>query len=306
MSTSTARGPRLRIVAINDVYQLDNFPRLATLIAELGRTDPVDRTLVTLAGDFLAPSLLSSLDQGAGMVEVLNAIGVTHVTFGNHEDDIEVAALRQRLSELNALWLDTNAPEFSPACRTHDIVSVHAPAGHDEVRVGLIGVVVDDPTIYRRPPFGGTRLLPARETARTVATALVHDGVADLVVPLTHLPLAEDRLLAKEQRTPPFRIILGGHDHAEVLEWVAQTGITLVATTPDTDLLYSQVDLTSPVAVAVGSEKHGLTRAVLDAADHVVRLPMAGRADSLNVSVSAAVVLYEAVRQRLEGGQEHT
>jgi TrmH family RNA methyltransferase len=93
---------------------------------------------------------------------------------------------------------------------------------------------------------------------------------------------------------------------AEVLEWVAQTGITLVATTPDTDLLYSQVDLTSPVAVAVGSEKHGLTRAVLDAADHVVRLPMAGRADSLNVSVSAAVVLYEAVRQRLEGGQEHT
>ena len=93
---------------------------------------------------------------------------------------------------------------------------------------------------------------------------------------------------------------------AEVLEWVAQTGITLVATTPDTDLLYSQVDLTSPVAVAVGSEKHGLTRAVLDAADHVVRLPMAGRADSLNVSVSAAVVLYEAVRQRLEGSQEHT
>ena len=56
----------------------------------------------------------------------------------------------------------------------------------------------------------------------------------------------------------------------------------------------------------MGSEKHGLTRAVLDAADHVVRLPMAGRADSLNVSVSAAVVLYEAVRQRLEGGQEHT
>ncbi len=225
MSTSTARGPRLRIVAINDVYQLDNFPRLATLIAELGRTDPVDRTLVTLAGDFLAPSLLSSLDQGAGMVEVLNAIGVTHVTFGNHEDDIEVAALRQRLSELNALWLDTNAPEFSPACRTHDIVSVVLAAGHDEVRVGLIGVVVDDPTIYRRPPFGGTRLLPARETARTVATALVHDGVADLVVPLTHLPLAEDRLLAKEQRTPPFRIILGGHDHAEVLEWVDGTCI---------------------------------------------------------------------------------
>ena len=62
---------------------------------------------------------------------------------------------------------------------------------------------------------------------------------------------------------------------AEVLEWVAQTGDHPRRDHPDTELLYSQVDLTSPVAVAVGS-KHGLTRAVLDAADHVVRLPMAG------------------------------
>jgi len=219
VTTAIARGPRLRIVAINDVYQLDNFPRLATLIADLTRADPVDRTLVTLAGDFLAPSLLSSLDQGRGMVEVLNAIGVTHVTLGNHEDDIEVGALRQRVAELHALWLGTNTPEFSPALAASDIVRVRSPMG-EEVRVGLIGVVVDDPTLYRRPPFGGTRLLPARATARTVASALVRDGLADLVIPLTHLPIAEDRLLAKEQRSPPFRVILGGHDHTEVLEWV--------------------------------------------------------------------------------------
>lgn len=221
MSPST-RGPRLRIVAINDVYVLDNFPRLATLIAELGRTDPVDRTLVTLAGDFLAPSLLSSLDQGAGMVAVLDAIGVTHVTFGNHEDDVDVAVLRQRMGELHAIWLGTNAPEFSPHLPARDIVTVRGPSNDpaDEVRVALIGVVVDDPTIYRRPPFGGTPLLPARATACSAASALIKDGLADLVVPLTHLPLAEDRLLARDQQTPPFRVILGGHDHTEVLEWI--------------------------------------------------------------------------------------
>ena len=216
----STRGPRLRIVAINDVYLLDNFPRLATLIAELVRADPVDRMLVTLAGDFLAPSLLSSLDQGAGMVAVLDAIGVTHVTFGNHEDDVDVVVLRQRMAELHAVWLGTNAPEFSPRLPARDIVTIAGPEVGDEVRVALIGVVVDDPTIYRRPPFGGTLLLPARATACSVATELVRDGLADLVVPLTHLPVAEDRLLAREQQTPPFRVILGGHDHTEVLEWI--------------------------------------------------------------------------------------
>jgi TrmH family RNA methyltransferase len=53
----------------------------------------------------------------------------------------------------------------------------------------------------------------------------------------------------------------------------------------------------------VGTEKAGLTGALLGAADVRVRIPMSGRADSLNVATSAAVVLYEAVRQRLsEGG----
>ena len=52
------------------------------------------------------------------------------------------------------------------------------------------------------------------------------------------------------------------------------------------------------VAVAVGSEKYGLTAEALAASDHRVRIPMVGRANSLNVATSAAIVLYEGVRQR--------
>ena len=52
------------------------------------------------------------------------------------------------------------------------------------------------------------------------------------------------------------------------------------------------------MAIAVGTEKTGLTEAALAAADERVRIPMAGRVNSLNAGVSAAVVLYEAVRQR--------
>lgn len=85
---------------------------------------------------------------------------------------------------------------------------------------------------------------------------------------------------------------------AETLEWVRANEIALVVTTPETDLLHTDVDYRGRVAIAVGSEKHGADDALLVAATHRVRIPMRGRANSLNVSVAAAVVLYEAVRQR--------
>ena len=85
---------------------------------------------------------------------------------------------------------------------------------------------------------------------------------------------------------------------AEVLEWLAANDIRLVVTTPETDLLHTDVDYTGRVAIAVGSEKHGADDTLLEAATHRVRIPMHGKANSLNVAASAAIVLYEAVRQR--------
>ncbi|KRB46178.1 MULTISPECIES: RNA methyltransferase [unclassified Terrabacter] len=85
---------------------------------------------------------------------------------------------------------------------------------------------------------------------------------------------------------------------AEALDWIATNEIRLVVTTPETDLLHTDVDYTGRVAIAVGSEKHGTDRTLLDAATHRVRIPMHGKANSLNVAASAAIVLYEAVRQR--------
>ncbi|MEO7069950.1 MAG: RNA methyltransferase [Nostocoides sp.] len=88
---------------------------------------------------------------------------------------------------------------------------------------------------------------------------------------------------------------------AQVLGWLSVHQLRLVATTPDTDLLHTAADLTGGVAVAVGAEKYGLTEPALAAADLRIRIPMAGLANSLNVATSAAVVLYEAVRQRSVG-----
>ncbi len=85
---------------------------------------------------------------------------------------------------------------------------------------------------------------------------------------------------------------------SETVEWLAANEVALVVTTPETTLLHTDVDYTGRVAIAVGSEKHGADDALLAAATHRVRIPMQGKANSLNVSVAAAVVLYEAVRQR--------
>lgn len=62
---------------------------------------------------------------------------------------------------------------------------------------------------------------------------------------------------------------------------------------------YDQADLTVPLAIVVGSEGKGLSRLVAEHCDVLVRVPMAGQTASLNAAVAGAIVLYEAVRQRL-------
>ncbi len=83
-----------------------------------------------------------------------------------------------------------------------------------------------------------------------------------------------------------------------IVAWVRGNRLQLVATTPDTELLHWDADLRRPTAVLMGAEDTGLSDFWLRQADVSVRLPMAGQADSLNVGVATAVVLYEAVRQR--------
>ena len=74
--------------------------------------------------------------------------------------------------------------------------------------------------------------------------------------------------------------------------------IQSIATTPDTSTLYHEVALNKPSAILMGSEKDGLSNFWLKEADIKTRLPMSGQADSLNVSVTTAIMLYEAIRQR--------
>lgn len=88
----------------------------------------------------------------------------------------------------------------------------------------------------------------------------------------------------------------------EVVAWLRHCGLRIVVATPEAERLVTDVDLTGPTALVVGTEHEGVTAAVKDAADELVRLPMAGRVNSLNVATAAALTVYEAVRQRLSAG----
>jgi 2',3'-cyclic-nucleotide 2'-phosphodiesterase (5'-nucleotidase family) len=245
------RGPTLRLVCVNDVYALDNLPRLRSLVRRAASTEPADVFLTTLAGDFVAPSLLSSLDGGAGMVECLNAVPITHVCFGNHEQDVPPEALAARVRQFRGTWLNTNVPDYVPALPASQVLTVRGD-GTRAVRVGLVGVVTEDPTLYRPGAFGGLPMLPANATALAVARGLVDSAGCACVLALTHQSLARDRALALAQGDPPIPLIIGGHEHEPYLEqvggaWVIKAG---------TDALYAAVvDLAWPAdAPAAGPD----------------------------------------------------
>lgn len=84
----------------------------------------------------------------------------------------------------------------------------------------------------------------------------------------------------------------------ETISFLKEKGVRILSAVPDADAVYTETDLTGPLAIVVGAEDHGLSKPWKKLADLNVKIPMLGKNDSLNVSVSAAVLMYEAVRQR--------
>jgi TrmH family RNA methyltransferase len=84
----------------------------------------------------------------------------------------------------------------------------------------------------------------------------------------------------------------------ETLRWLKQQGIQLFAAVPGASQEYTEADMCGGTAIVVGAEDEGLTHQWMEGADRQVAIPMLGNNDSLNVSTAAAILLYEAIRQR--------
>ena len=88
-------------------------------------------------------------------------------------------------------------------------------------------------------------------------------------------------------------------DLVTAVRFLKSSGITVIAADEKGDASIHTVDLTRPVAILLGSEGQGVAPELLRIVDHIVFIPQAGQMDSLNVSVAAGIMLYEAQRQRL-------
>ncbi len=85
----------------------------------------------------------------------------------------------------------------------------------------------------------------------------------------------------------------------EAIAFLKARGIRILTAQLQDSSLYYDSDMRGPTALVMGTESTGLSEVWRRAADAHIRIPMRGRLDSLNVSVSAAILLYEAIRQRL-------
>jgi TrmH family RNA methyltransferase len=124
--------------------------------------------------------------------------------------------------------------------------------------------------------------------AAGVDAILVCDPLADLYNPN----------VVRASRGTVFTVPAVQITNAEALRWLRECGVKIFSASPAAQLSYENVDFCEPVGIAVGSEDEGLSDFWLNNADATVRIPMYGKVNSLNVSISTAIIAYEVVRQR--------
>jgi len=86
---------------------------------------------------------------------------------------------------------------------------------------------------------------------------------------------------------------------AHVVDFLQQSGISVISATEKAEKLAYSIDLSVPLCIVMGNEETGISKEVLHHSDHKIKLPILGKTGSLNVSVACGAILYEAVRQRI-------
>jgi 2',3'-cyclic-nucleotide 2'-phosphodiesterase (5'-nucleotidase family) len=205
----------LTFLQINDVYATTpvdgagGLARVATIKRQLsagGR--PV---ILALAGDFLSPSVASSVFKGEQMVAALNAAGLDFATFGNHEFDFGIDVLAKRMSESRFQWVVSNVLD----ARTGKAIGNSVPYVVRDIgslKVGFIGLCLTSAQIA--PEVRGSfRFVDPMRAAAQYLPELKRRG-ATVIVAITHLTFAEDRALVA--RFPQIDLVIGGHEHYPV------------------------------------------------------------------------------------------
>jgi 2',3'-cyclic-nucleotide 2'-phosphodiesterase (5'-nucleotidase family) len=223
---------------LNDVYELvpalgkGGLAESATLI-RAQRAGNIN-TIVTFGGDLLSPSFMSGLTQGRQMIDMLNGLEVDYATLGNHEFDFGPSVLRERMAESQFVWLTTSVREDDG--KPFGGGSATAIRRIGRVTIGFFSVLSLD-TASRSNPGTHVIFLSPIEAADEAVKALRTHGV-DVVVALTHEPVADDKKLIRQ--VPGIDLVLGGDDHEPMT--IEEQGVPIVKAGHDAEFL-AVVDL---------------------------------------------------------------
>lgn len=240
--SGSAEDIEIKIIQINDVYEIDainngksgGLARVAWIRDSIANENP--NTWYFLAGDFVNPSLLGTIKydgerlQGKQMVEVLNRSNLDLVTFGNHEFDIKEEDLQKRLDESEFAWTSANVKHVTPNGLSQfykETITGREPVSDfmiyrasnsrgEQVNFGVFSVTLpSNPKDYVH--YGD--IYDEAEKAYKEASEN-----SDFVIGMTHVSIDQDKEIAR--RIPDLRLIMGGHEHNNMVVNVGKTVIT--------------------------------------------------------------------------------
>jgi 5'-nucleotidase/UDP-sugar diphosphatase len=289
---------RVGFLLTNDIYRMDadkngrgGIPRFAAAVkAERARALAENRRLICVhAGDTLSPSLLSTFDQGAHMIDLFNDVGLDAFVPGNHEFDFGKDVYFKRVEEARFPILAANLRDSAGGRLPHhqDQLLIEA----NGLKVALIGSAYPDTATASRP--GDLTFAPTIPSVLENAQKARAAG-ADLVIAIVHADKATGAAL---MNTHTVDLILSGHNHDLHIDFDGRTA--LVESEQDANYV-AVVDI--DVAVTQGETIHALSWwpnfRVIDTAtvdpDPVllekVHVYQAGLAKRLDVEIAALAV----------------
>jgi 23S rRNA (guanosine2251-2'-O)-methyltransferase len=226
--------------------------------------------------------LVAEGSEGKRVAEVMQAARDAHIPI--------VRVPRAELERLTSGAAHQGVVAFASAVRYADAAELlkrlAERIGTDDPPLALVLDQIEDPrnlgAIVRTAECAGAHgiFIPMRRAVGlTDAVAKTAAGA------LEHLPVARVQNIAR------------------LAEELKERGVWAIGTASDGETIYTEWDWTQPSAIFLGNEGEGLRRLVRERCDMLVRIPIYGRTESLNVSVAAGVILYEAVRQRRLAGK---
>ena len=166
-------------------------------------------------------------------------------------------------------------------CEVYDIIAVSKEKKEDPFIVLLDGI---------QDPHNLGSIIRTAETA----------GVHGIIIPKRRAASVNSTVAKVSAGAVEHVKIARVNNMVETMQLLKKEGIWICGTDMEAQKYYYHQDLTGPLAIVIGSEGNGMSRLVKEKCDFLTKIPMHGKITSLNASVSAGIVIYESIKQRME------